>query len=309
MAKSCRAYASSCQKMLKAVNSLFEFLQSTPQEVGVAAISWTIDTNWSTKLPLLISTELYKEIHKATIVSDIQVDNGSGSFKMYHILIREISLRVLAKKGTDASNCLRLLFLLYEFSKHNLQKSDTHLYAIMNSSSRSLMKKTQSGSLQLDACISVRNIVLRSNCLILRDMWEKSEFDMDVDEMVKLSSQCTEDILQSIVDENLRFALIIGQEDIGTYKFLLLMGISGVCYYGKTACILYFSSTISRSALKDAFETDIYSIRTFSLPIPGQENQEVVRRIKSEASICSMVPRLITEGEPNPSLTFIVPYN
>lgn len=309
MLTSCKDYVLPCQKMLKVVNSLFDFLQTAPKEVGIAAVSWVIDTNWSAKLPLLISAELCKEIHKATIVGDVQADSDSAPFKMFSTLIREVHLRVFAKKSADASNCLRLLFLLYEFSKHKLQKSDAHLYAIMNSCSRSLVRKTQSGALQLDACISVRSAVLGSKCVIVRDVETKLEFDTTVGELLKLSSQCTENTLHSVFNEGLQLALIIEKEDIGTHKFLLLAELSGVCYHGTSECVLYFSSAISRSALKDAFESDIYPIRTFHLPIPGQEDQEVARRIKSEASICSMVPCLMAEGGLGPSMKFIVPYS
>ena len=290
--------------MLKVVNSLFEFLHNAPKEVGVAAVSWTIDTNWSTKLPILVPTELCKEIHKTTILDNEQAGDSSASFRMFDIPIRETHVRIFARKAVDASNCLRLLFLLYEFSKHKLQRPDTHLYAILNSCSRSLLKKTQSETLQIDACVSVRHAVLESRCAILKER----EFEGVVDDLVELSVQCTEEILQSAVDDDVRLALIVDQADLQAYKFLLLVGLSGMCYHGKNACVLYFSSTISKRTLKDAFEKDIYPVRTFCLPLPGQEDQATARRIKSETSICSMTTRLAIESGSDPQMTFVVPY-
>ncbi|EFO62504.1 Hypothetical protein GLP15_1421 [Giardia lamblia P15] len=290
--------------MFRAVSSLFEFLRTASKEVGIAAVSWIIDTNWSTKLPMLVSVDLCKEIHKATILDDKQVDGDASLFRMFEVLIKEVQVRIFAKKSIDASNCLRLLFLLYKFNKHKLQKPDAHLYAILNSCSRSLMRKSQLGTLQVDACISIRSSVLESKIVILKG----PEFEGEVDNLIELSSQCTEELLQSAFAGDHQLALIIDSADLGKYKFLLLVGLSGVCYHGRNACVLYFSSAISKDALKDAFDKDIYPVRTFALPIPGQEDQEVARRIKSEASICSMTTHLAIESDLDPSMRFIVPY-
>lgn len=290
--------------MFRAVNSLFEFLRTAPEEVGVAAVSWIVDTNWSTKLPMLVSVDLCKEIHKATILDDRPVGGSTSLFGMFEVRTKEVHVRIFAKKSIDASNCLRLLFLLHEFSKHKLEKPDAHLYAILNSCSRSLMKKGQPGTLQVDACISIRSSVLESKIVIPTG----PEFEGEVDDLIELSSQCTEELLQSAFDEDRQLALIIDHADLEKYKFPLLVGLSGVCYHGRNACVLYFSSTISRDALRDAFERDIYPVRTFALPIPGQEDQEVARRIKSEASICSMTVHPAIDGDLDSSMRFIVPY-